>query len=674
VYVESRARILTQGANAHGIFAQSVSEGGGVWDNGTGMVAGTSSKTGPIMWGEGTVSVNVAGSVTVEGAGSWGIYAQDVNRSAVDAPVSITVGGAVRAEGASAGAVKMSSYTGGNKLAIASGGVVQGNVMNDASSYNGDIVTASAGPAAATTPVTRSTTVGAAASSAAVVSTGSLVNEGTLITRDYVTGLDVTNNGAINLGGTGTFGKTTFSGNLVGRGTIGHLDVDLANGRADQLIVEGATSGSQKLDLNPFSLAKGGEARFLKTLGTDDVSLSVAKGSLFSFDLDEASGWHTVRVTDADFTGFASGFGQNARAAATTLQDAWATSKSSGVEDPEISLGRVFAQFHDVEGSELNSRLLAVQSFASTLGGTRAAQNGIAAANDVMSCPAFEGDGVMITEGRCVWLKGVGGRLERQSSGDQPGYDTNSTSLSLGGQAEVAPDWFLGGNISHTDYSTNFSNGTESVSGNALTMAVSLKRQVGQWIFSGALGGGTDDADSTRHITLGDLTAKAEGSPDSNLLFARARVAYEIPFDKWYLRPTLDLDLVNFRQDSYSETGAGDLNLKVDSVNETYFAATPAMEAGARFDYGAGNVLRLYGVAGVSFLNQDSFTASARLVGAPGAELLDTNSSVDDVVGRFGINFDLLTAAGLELRLGYGLTAGSDVTDQTGQIRFGYRF
>lgn len=653
VYVGRGASISTSGANAHGVFAQTVTGGGGVWSDGTAMIAGTSS-AGPVSAGDNALTVEVWGDVAVSGGGAWGVYAQSAGADTELEPVSVQVAGALSAGQGAAGAVTMSSYSGGNILTTTASGRIVGNVVS--------------------VGLTESAILPASASSAvSTLSSGKFLNAGTFVTDDFASGLDVVNDGAVNLGGSGVFAHTTFSQDFSGTGQIEAIDLDLAQGLADRLVVEGSTSGAQTLGLAPQSLVKGAEARFLRTLGADDLTLSFEPGSLFSFEVGKDGGWRTIRATEADFTGYAKSFGRNARGAAAALQSAWDLS-AGGKTGAGIMMDRVFSTFHAIDGAELNDRLQAVTSSAASLAGSLAMQDGISAANGVMSCPSFAAEGVMISEGQCAWFQGVSEWTDRDRSPDQSGYDSRANGFALGGQVEVSPDWFVAGNVSWTDYDTDFTGGTERVSGTALGMAVALKHQLGPWIVTGALGGGVNDADSMRRIVLGDLSGKARGEPDSRYVFARARVAYEIPKEAWYLRPTLDLDAISFRQDGYTEKGAGDLSLRVSEGSETFLAATPLLEVGGRLDREDGSVLRLYATGGVTFSNQDSFTSKARFMGALDGAPLEMTASVDDVAGRFGLNLDLQTPRGFEVRIGYDLLAGSDLTSQSGQLRLAWRF
>ena len=233
VTVGTGTSITTHGSNAHGIFAQSVSGGGGIWDDGAGMVAGTSRSSPLGAKGTGHIGVNVEGSVSVSGSGAWGVYAQNVGPNSTGNPVKVYVSGAITASGAAAGAVRMLTYQGQSYLKTSGTGSITGNLYSN---------TAVAGSAAA------------AAAGAIVVPqwnprpvTARFVNEGTFVSEAFVTGLNVTNNGSLSIAGAGNFGQTTFSHDIDGTGRIIDIDADFEHGKADRLIVAGEVGGRQTL-------------------------------------------------------------------------------------------------------------------------------------------------------------------------------------------------------------------------------------------------------------------------------------------------------------------------------------------------------------------------------------------------------------------------------------------
>ncbi|MEP9375278.1 hypothetical protein ABLE91_01095 [Aquabacter sp. CN5-332] len=127
------ATILTTGANAHGIFAQSVGSGGGIWsstDGASSMRAGTSGGAGSNGTG-GSVTVTQAGTLVTTGAHATGIFAQSTGMAdnldyPVNGVITVNVNGYVSGGSGGGGwGVWVDSTNSINAINIGAGGLVR---------------------------------------------------------------------------------------------------------------------------------------------------------------------------------------------------------------------------------------------------------------------------------------------------------------------------------------------------------------------------------------------------------------------------------------------------------------------------------------------------------------------------------------------------------------------
>jgi hypothetical protein len=105
------------------------------------------------------------------------------------------------------------------------------------------------------------------------------------------------NAGALQVGGTGTVGRTVLTGNLSQSGT-GRLviDADLAAGTADRLEVQGTALVGGTVEVRPISIANAAVTVLTGTGGlATDPALSVTRTHLFRFDLQQAGGGLQLR-------------------------------------------------------------------------------------------------------------------------------------------------------------------------------------------------------------------------------------------------------------------------------------------------------------------------------------------------------------------------------------------
>ena len=73
---------------------------------------------------------------------------------------------------------------------------------------------------------------------------------------------------------------------------------------------------------------------------------------------------------------------------------------------------------------------------------------------------------------------------------------------------------------------------------------------------------------------------------------------------------------MHVRLDDYTETGAGDFDLDVDSTEATILTGTPWLKVGRQVANGDGGHLNVYAAGGISLLTGEDFETTARLANA----------------------------------------------------------
>ncbi|TPW29987.1 autotransporter outer membrane beta-barrel domain-containing protein [Martelella alba] len=718
VTVDDNSSISTSGDYAHGIIAQSISGSGGIFERNGKVYAGSLHRylSSGFTSSSGDVNVTVDGSVTVTGAHSWGVWTQTQ-----DSTITVTVG--------SSGSISSTSSSDSNGGAVYAAYSSKGSFkLVNSGNITGNVVVSKAGTVS--TYKDYSSTVSASAdgvislSSEAAEGSSLMLNQGTF-TTGVIAGLStVLNSGQINIGGEGNIQQTVFTGDLIGVGSsdygstydaetlglsslfsafsyysgttktswsttssskgglITGLDVDMENGISDTIVVEGDFAGTWGVDVNANSLLPNSRTDFLKVMGTDSSDISVLDSLVYDFsDISTSSdGWLGFSVDSAKFANSGVSLGRNASEVASAMQQAWDSIKDGSATeitfgDDEISLGQLFGAFNQSNAETFSDMLLtlASQTAAAPLADSPSAA--IAAANSVLSCPAFETGSVITDEGSCVWGRLYGSDARQGGVNDSSAFNKSSAGIQAGGQTALEDGWFLGAGVTYENSWFFNDSRTEKMSQEAFTGAVALKKEVGNWLFGLVGGGGYNWGDSKRYINLDTLSAVAEGSPDSAMLFARARASYEFALsDDFYMRPRVDLDVVNMYQKSYNETGAGALNLKVDSNSDTVFGVTPAIEFGAKLPFLEDMPARLYADLGVSFLSSDEWETTAKLAGLSSMDSFSTFTPIADTVGHVTLGLDLAKRQGMEFKIQYEGSFADEYQSHVGSLRFGYRF
>jgi outer membrane autotransporter protein len=154
--------------------------------------------------------------------------------------------------------------------------------------------------------------------------------------------------------------------------------------------------------------------------------------------------------------------------------------------------------------------------------------------------------------------------------------------------------------------------------------------------------------------------AQAKGDFNTYEAGFYSRVAYTISMRDWYMKPYLDFHVVHIHASSYTEQGAGALDLAVNSSSVTTLCVSPMVEVGGRWTFANGMVMRPDFEAGAIFHNRDHWHGSAQFLGsAPGVAPFTVVSSTPSVLARVKVHMDLSVSKSTEIKLEYGEQFGS---------------
>ncbi|WP_255702300.1 autotransporter outer membrane beta-barrel domain-containing protein [Roseomonas cutis] len=691
INVNPTAILSTSADNTPVILAQSIGGGGGrVTSSGDGAYDGTAGGSGT----GGAVTMNVYGQVRAGGAASPGIFAESVGQGSTANPtggaaVRINVGPGALVQGGrdfnpgdgynagiyivggstnqdpssqtnnninnqgtitSLGTTAIYGTGGWTSVYNQAGGTITGSVNLD--NGNGGGACPQGGCA-----VTGGNVANAAG---AAFNTGPLVRLGAAGT--------LTNAGTLNIGGTGTIATTAMTGNLVQTGS-GRLVVDTnhATGQADRLDVQGSASLAGTVEVHAASLANRAVTVLTATQGVSlDAGLATTRTQLFRFDA-QASGNSLLIQPRAEFATQAAGLGQNQQRVAAHLQELWDSGASLGTGYTALAgvadAGGYARTLNSLSGQTVGAvaafRYSASQSFVTTM---------------LDGCPTYEQAGITDAEQGCGWARILGRHSDQDATAAALGYTADAWTMQTGGQVQVAPGWFLGGSIAYESSDFRGDGGLAKVNGDSLLLGATLRHQDGPWQISGALDFGYGWYDSKRTVEVGTLTQQASASPRAWQVGAHARVAYQIPFEGWYLQPRVDLHLNHVRSGSYTESGASPFNLTVDGQGETSVAATPAIEVGGRIRIAEGMVLRPYASAGLSLVSNGDWAATARFAGQPASRGFRATTPIPDTLGKFALGAELLSTGNWDFKLQYSADLGDRYASHAGMARVAYRF
>jgi uncharacterized protein YhjY with autotransporter beta-barrel domain len=673
VTVNNSSDIITSGVNAHGIFAQSVGQGGGVIGQvggGNGYLFGGSDTyevCGPngTVHCVGNVTVNLnSGTIYTSGAGSYGVYIDSQGNGSNDAALNLNSGRIVTSGKAAAAAFLNGA---GSNTIVNNGGVI------DASQSQSDVAIGSFSNRKATITnsnggtITGSVNVGVGSTfdnnASATFNAGSDVNLGT--------GGVLTNSGVLNVGASGKISSTAVTGNFVqaAGGTL-IVDANLQTGQADMVAVSGSANIAGVIIVQPSVLADHAPITVL-TAG-DGVSLHAsvstpmtAQSTVFSF-ATKVDGNSLQIQPMADFTTPAASLGSAQQAVAAHLQAIWNSGSSmsggfttlASVRDPAVYATDLTSLSGQTLGAIAAIRYQSSQDFVANLYG---------------GCPNADVSGSKSGDS-CGWARITDSHSRRDMTSDVLGYSANAQSIQFGTQNEVARNLFIGGLVAYEMSDLHGDEHSSDVDGKSAVAGATVRYLAGQWQFMGAIDANHGWYDTTRHVSVGTMSATASASPTMWSAGLHARIAYDMPQGNWYAKPFVNLHAIYLESNAYTENGAGAFDLTVARETDVALAGGAGIELGGNINFSNGASLHPFISAAGEYLGNSDWAARARFVDQPASQGFRTSTPLPNALAKLAVGADLVSSARWDVRLQYSPDFGRDYFSQMGELKFDLRF
>ncbi len=719
VTLGAASRINTLGTGAHGILAQSVGGGGGIigLPNTGALLTTDRSKAGTLTLGSGAggdVTVNVPGTISVTGNGAVGILAQSVGGGGglqLGADGNSVYAGSATTEilnnatvtvnvptGAYVGALGMNSVGIFAQNANGSGGVtmtIDGQVVGGGGpgasvwidsvakstltiGQGGELTQIEENAILATGSALAVTNNGTIQGSV-VLNGGTMVNNGSVMAGAQFEG-DLVNNGLVALGGnqgklagyqrTG-FVPTTLTGNFVQSASgILQAGADFNTLEADKLLINGPATLNGGVIIAPRALLPNRELSVLTVNGAQAGALTAVDSPVFNYEARQGGQETYVHVAGANFNVDSMGLAANQTEVGKHLQRSWDLGGNA-------ALSSLYAVLDTASRNGAGAYQARISDLSPGVALAPAAQMQFSMARftgAMMSCPTFKSVDSFTQEQNCFWGEVSGRRTKQNGVERTSSFNYDSTTYQFGGQREIAPNTFLGGSMAYQNTRLAGDDRRVSGSGDSGYAGLVLKQQVDQWTFSGALGGGYGSYNMDRNMNIAGYGNTAKSSPNVYSFGARLRAARTFTQGNFYVKPYVDLDATYSRMPGYAESGDA-LSLKVDGSDQFVLGVGPTLELGGRVDLPKGAMMRPFAYAGVSFLSEDGWKTKARLAQAPaGTGSFTTSMPTDNVIGRVGAGFQVLSAAGLDFRLQYDGEFAAKGSSHAGSLKVSMPF
>jgi len=676
------ANVATRGDSSVGLFAQSVGGGGGIAGQpnaSSGALIGSSGGTGS----GGAVTVTYSGSLTTNGAGAHGIFAQSAGGQGTGGAVSVTLASnaGVSVQGAGAYGILAQSVglQGNGTIAVAIG---QNATVNGGSGTGGGILLQGGSASTVTNQGTVAAGIAIASGIAIQVSSAAgqssvgpttignsgiisgqvLVNGGTgtfnnLSGGTFNTGNTVTlgtsgvlsNAGTLAPGGKGQILTTTVSQGSLVQTSGGVLAVDIAasTNQADKIVVAGTAQLAGAVQANLVSTqqtisgaativsATGGVATSTQTSLAAPASTAVATYSLAYPNANDIVLNYSVNYANS---GIRAAANSNQSAIAGNLQQAAA----NGAVDSSLSglTGIASVGGYLAALDTLSPQIMADHQIAALF-------SGMQFGDALLSCAARDGAYRFVRQDRCGWARVDAWGLSRPTSTVNRAYSFASFQIAGGAQFDVGDDWLLGGGLS-----IEFQNmAVESLAWSRGTfgqLGLVAKRSFGDTMLSASLAAGYGQFNLSRSLFNGST---ATSVLPQWMIAGQVRASHAFAYGNVYLKPRVDAGFQYVGTGALAESGAGGAGLAVQGTGQTYFTIQPAIELGGDLMLG-GTLVRPNVTVGLTqFIGSAAPSVTASFLSAPGVAPFTVNSSFATTYLDIGANIDVFVQGNVVLSL-----------------------
>ena len=418
---------------------------------------------------------------------------------------------------------------------------------------------------------------------------------------------------------------------LKGKKFIVYVPSSLGNGQSINLIKGGANSVGSALDNDSFKLRDTG---------------------LFTYKGEKTGNNYKITANKRSTAGIASALGVSTSAALSIDN---ANTALSGDKDKEAfaALNKVL-QAGGAEAKKA-AQQLGVQTDTLGAGSSAAVGTGaqvvgvasdrLAALRTGVQYAGVEQDGFVTgfasgdhALSNAFWLKPFGNRAKQNDKGGVAGYSANTGGIALGIDAEATDGVRIGASFAYSSTDvTGKGAGRSKTDVKSYQWTAYADYTADDFYVEGMLGFAANSNKTSRQLTFGGLKRTAGASYDSTQYMASVGGGMPIQVKTGvFVTPAAGLSYTRVSADSYTETGAKNLNMKVAPDDVDVFLASAGVRAHTRIKQGNGAFVPS-ARAGLSYdLAGNKATATGSYTGG-GAAFKVEGAKAEKLAGNLGL-------------------------------------
>jgi outer membrane autotransporter protein len=278
-----------------------------------------------------------------------------------------------------------------------------------------------------------------------------------------------------------------------------------------------------------------------------------------------------------------------------------------------------------------------------------------------------------------VWVKGFGYFGDQGSQGAFLGYNSTTLGTMIGYDAPIAPDTRVGLGIGYARSMINAKVFSANTDFNTYQATAYIAYEPGPLFVYGDVSFGWNDYTGTRNIVFPGVNSSAKAAYSGQDYTAYLAAGYHFFADGFTITPMASLQYTHVNLDGYTETGAGSIDLNVNSQSYDFVESRLGVKVAHPFHTSAGALVPeahfnwLHELANPAVAN----TAAFVVPGSPFFTTPGMKTAADTLNGGIGVTFlsCSCTARTWSLEAVYDFYWRPDnYTAQQGMIKFTARF
>jgi len=218
---------------------------------------------------------------------------------------------------------------------------------------------------------------------------------------------------------------------------------------------------------------------------------------------------------------------------------------------------------------------------------------------------------------RDVWITAFGQWGDQDGEDGYTGFDYDVLGLSIGIDHPLSDRLLLGASAAYTDTDVDQENGRGDGDIDGWMASLYSSYSLDSAYVDATLSYGQNNYDAKRKIRVGAITRRAKSDHDGDVIAASLGGGYLISRDSVVLEPFGRLQYIKLDEDSFTESGAGDINQKISSRDTDSLTSEIGMRVSRSVPHAGGRLTTDASVAWLHDFDIDDRAITTGYTGAP---------------------------------------------------------